>query len=113
MQHKRIVIIRLAIVAIFLVSVTQSWATDIGGKVFTNADLKYYTSKDDEKNREYNRAIIQKDRDLREQQTGTKERKKIGEIGSGGRLERRVSGGDSARANAELGVSKKTVVIKK
>jgi len=113
MKHKRKIIISLAIVAIIVVSVTQSWAADVGGKVFTNADLKNYTSKDDEENREYNRAIIQKDRDMREHQAGTEASKKIDEIGSGGRIERRVNGVELARANAELGLTKKAVVLKK
>jgi len=111
MKHKRKAIISLAIVAIIVVSVTQSWAADVGGKVFTNADLINYTSKDDEKNREYNRAIIQKNRDMREKKAGS-EAKKI-EIGSGGRIDRRVNGAERARSNAELGLSTKTVVIKK
>jgi hypothetical protein len=113
MKHKRKAIISLAIVAIIIVTITQSWAADVGGKVFTNSDLRKYTSKDDEKNREYNRAIIQKDRDRRERQAGSEAKKKIDKIGSGGRIERRVNGVEQARANAELGLSSKTVVIKK
>ncbi len=112
MRYKRKAIIGLAIVAIIVVSVTLSWAADVGGRVFTNADLINYTSKDDEKNQEYNRAIIQKNRDMREQRAGS-EAKKIDEIGSGGRIDRRVNAVERARANAELGLSTKTVVIKK